>query len=232
MFSHQFTQKSCVLLAICSLGLQGCATDEDTTKAQGAGLGAVAGGILGAGAGALLGAASGQGTEGIIAGAIAGGVVGATAGGFAGYMYGAKVAEKKAQYANSEDFYTAEISDIQKNTATIRATNQKLSRSVASLQTKKRNLDTALSSGQIDRRTYKLQYDGLRQEVRAVREQAKPVKELVGYQRAVVEDAESTGATGVTAQRLTAAAKAQEAAFAPFEQMMIKLSNIEKPSKG
>jgi hypothetical protein len=232
MFSHQNICRSIVIVIICSLALPGCATDQDTTKAQGAGLGAVAGGILGAGAGALLGAASGQGTEGIIAGAIAGGVVGATAGGFAGYMYGAKVAEKKAQYASSEDFYLAEIADIQKNTATIRSTNQKLSRSVASLQTKKRNLDTALGSGQIDRKNYKLQYDGLRKEVRATREQAKPVKELVGYQRAVVEDAETTGATGATAQRLTAAAKAQEAAFAPYEQMMMQLSNIEKPSKG
>ena len=232
VFAHQPTRKFCALIAVCSISLAGCATDEDATKAQGAGLGAVAGGILGAGAGALLGAASGQGTEGIIAGAIAGGVVGATAGGFAGYMYGAKVAEKKAQYASSEDFYISEIGEIQKNTAAIRATNQRLSRSVASLQTKKRSLDAALASGQIDRKTYKLQFEGLRKEVRATRAQAKPVEELVGYQRAVVQDAESTGASTSTAQRLVAAAKAQEAAFAPYEEMMMQLSKIEKPSKG
>ena len=231
MSPHQASHRLAAIIAVLSLALSGCATDEDATKAQGAGLGAVLGGVVGAGAGALLGAASGRGTDGIIAGAIAGGVVGATAGGIGGYMYGAKVAEKKAQYANSEDFYLAEITDIQKNTATIRATNQKLSRSVASLQARKRSLDSALAGGQIDRKTYKLQFDGLRKEVRATREQAKPAEELVGYQRAVVKDAESTGASGSTAQRLTAAAKAQEAAFAPYEDMMMQLSKIEKPAK-
>jgi len=231
MITHQ-SKTLCALIAASSLLLPGCATDQDATKAQGAGLGALLGGVAGAGLGALAGAASGQGSDAILVGAIAGGVAGATAGGVAGYMYGAKVAEKKAQYASSEDFYVAEISNIQKNTAAIRSTNQKLSRSVASLQTKKRNLDAALASGQIDRKTYKLQFDGLRKEVRATREQAKPVEELVGYQRAVIQDAESSGASGSTAQRLTAAAKAQEAAFAPYEDMMMQLSKIEKPGKG
>ena len=232
MKPHQTSHRLVAIIAVLSLLLPGCATDQDATKAQGAGLGALLGGVAGAGLGALAGAASGQGTEGIIAGAIAGGVVGATALGVAGYMYGAKVAEKKAQYASSEDFYIAEIGDIQQNTATIRATNQKLSRSVASLQTKKRNLDAALASGQIDQKNYKLQYEGIRQEVRATRQQAKPVEELVGYQRAVVQDLESTGASGSTAQRVVAAAKAQEAAFAPYEDFMAQLSKIEKPSKG
>lgn len=232
MTSHKATHRLFAVIAAFSLVLPGCATDQDATKAQGAGLGALLGGVAGAGLGALAGAASGQGSDAILVGAIAGGVAGATAGGVAGYMYGAKVAEKKAQYASSEDFYLAEIGDIQQNTATIRATNQKLSRSVASLQSKKRNLDAALASGQIDRKNYKLQYEGIRQEVRATRQQAKPVEELVGYQRAVVQDLESTGASGSTAQRVVAAAKAQEAAFAPYEDFMAQLSKIEKPSKG
>jgi hypothetical protein len=226
-------KKSLILFLIASIGLSGCSnmSDQDRTKAQGAGAGAVVGGLLGAGAGALLGAASGRGTDAIIAGAIGGGVAGAALGGVGGYMYGMKVAEKKAKYASSEDFYLAEINDIQASTATIRKTNQSLSKSVAALESKKRSLDAALASGQLNRRNYNLQYDGLRKEVKIARSQAKPVEELVGYQRAVLQDVEATGASSSTTTRLTAAAKEQEAAFAPYEAMMDQLTKIEKPSR-
>ena len=219
-----------------SVGMSGCSnmSDQDRTKAQGGVLGAVGGAIVGTGLGLLAGAAAARQTGDssyLLVGGIAGGIAGATAGGVLGYHYGMKVAEKKAQYANSEDFYLAEIGKIQKNTAAIRSANSRLSKSVASLQSRKSSLDAALAAGTLDKKNYKLQFAELRKEIRVAQTQAKPVEELVGYQRAVLQDAQSTGATKATASRLEAAAKSQEAAFAPYEAMMSKLNQLEKPAK-
>jgi hypothetical protein len=226
----------CASLLAVSISLTGCSnmSDQDRTKAQGGVLGAVGGAIVGTGLGLLAGAAAARQTGDssyLLIGGIAGGVAGATAGGVLGYQYGMKVAEKKAQYANSEDFYLAEIGEIQKNTTAIRSANARLSKSVASLQSRKSSLDAALAAGTIDKKNYKLQFGELRKEIRVAQTQAKPVEELVGYQRAVLQDVQSTGATKSTASRLAAAAKAQEQAFAPYEAMMSKLTRLEKPAK-
>jgi hypothetical protein len=88
-------EKIHVIAAALSVSLSGCAgmTDQDATVAQGAGIGA----LLGAG----IGYAIGRDAPSALIGAAAGGLVGAS--------IGATIAERKAQYANEEDFLIAEI---------------------------------------------------------------------------------------------------------------------------
>jgi len=82
----QFT----ITLTLIALLLGGCATDSNTTRAQGAGFGA----LLGAGIGALIGDEKGA-------------MIGAAVGGVAGLAYGDHVAKKKEKYASEEDYLDA-----------------------------------------------------------------------------------------------------------------------------
>jgi len=221
------------LLLACSLFLSGCAnmSDGNKTRAQGTALGAVGGAILGAGVGALCGLASGK-PEDIIAGAIIGGAAGAVGGGVLGYNYGKEVAEKKAQYANSEQFYAAQINECDQNTAAIKKANVQLSRSVAELEKRKANLDQQLAAGQIDRNAYKLQFATLKKDAQIVRAEADPAEKLVGYQKAVLEDAKDENASPEIQQQLAYAVQTQENAYKPIEESLARLTAVEKPTKG
>lgn len=87
--------KNLLIAAVISASLSGCAgmSDQEATVAQGAGVGA----LVGAG----IGYAIGRNTPSTLIGAVTGGLIGANIGG--------TVAERKAQYANEEDFLIAEI---------------------------------------------------------------------------------------------------------------------------
>jgi uncharacterized protein (DUF3084 family) len=87
--------KNFLIATAISVSLSGCAgmSDQETTVAQGAGVGA----LVGAG----IGYAIGRNTPSTLIGAVTGGLIGASIGG--------TVAERKAQYANEEDFLIAEI---------------------------------------------------------------------------------------------------------------------------
>ena len=222
------------LLLLSVLFLSGCATmsDDDKTKAQGTFLGAVSGIIIGGGLGALTGLAVGGSTEDVLAGAIIGGVTGGMAGGVAGYQYGMAVAQRKAYYRESEDFYLAEIEEINANTQAIESANQRLTREVAGLEKRKSALDRALADGEIERKAYRAELAGIRRDARNLRKEVRPAEEMIGYQRALLEDAEKSGTSESVADQLTRAAKKQESAYEPMEQALIRLAEVEKPTQG
>ncbi len=83
----------------------GCATDQQRTKAQGAGLGAAAGAAVGTAIGAVAG-----GKEGALKGALIGGGIGL----IGGYAYATHVANLKAQYVKEEDYLDACITSAEK----------------------------------------------------------------------------------------------------------------------
>jgi uncharacterized protein YcfJ len=95
---------SMILLAVL---MAGCATmtDKEQTTAEGAGIGAVSGAVIGAGVGYATG-----GEEGAIKGAL----IGAGVGLIGGAVYGNHVANKKEEYATTEDYLDACILEAQK----------------------------------------------------------------------------------------------------------------------
>lgn len=124
---------TCSLLI--SVFLTSCATDSQTTKAQGAGLGA----LLGAVGGAAIGYATG-GEDGALKGAL----IGAGTGAIGGYAYGSHVANKKEKYASQEDYLDACIAEAGKIHSDVASYNQGLRGEIAQL--KKQN-DALASSG-------------------------------------------------------------------------------------
>jgi FtsZ-binding cell division protein ZapB len=88
-------EKNLLIATAISVSLSGCAgmSDQETTVAQGAGVGA----LVGAGIGYAIG------------GDAPSALIGAATGGLIGASIGSTVAERKAQYANEEDFLIAEI---------------------------------------------------------------------------------------------------------------------------
>jgi len=206
--------------------------DQETTKAQGSALGAVAGVIIGEGLGALVGLASGGSTEDVLAGAVIGGVAGGVTGGVAGYQYGMAVAQRKAEYADSEDFYMAEIAEIDASTQSIRATNEELSQQVSELEDRKAYLESAFADGMITKRAFQTEFSGIRREARELRRQAAPVEDLVNYQRAVVNDAQESGTSDEVALELFRASSEQEQEYAPLEHTLQRLATVEKPTRG
>ena len=127
-------------IATCTLLLPaffaGC-TDSQTTKAQGAGLGAV----IGAVGGAALGYAIDGGD-----GAAAGALIGAGAGAIGGFAYGSHVANKKARYASQEDYLDACIAAAGNMNQQVASYNQSLANDIAKL--KQQNAALASSGAQ------------------------------------------------------------------------------------
>lgn len=105
------------LLASAAL-VSGCANDQQRTRTEGAGGGAVVGALIGH----LIG-----GRDGAIAGAVIGGGVGAA--------IGDQAAEKKKRYAEREDALRLAVSQSRTVAQQARETNDALRRDVAALQT-------------------------------------------------------------------------------------------------
>ncbi|QSN63508.1 MULTISPECIES: glycine zipper domain-containing protein [unclassified Caballeronia] len=113
------------IAVLCLAFTGGCASDADTTRAEGAGAGAVIGGAIGA----LIGHGK------------AGGIVaGAAAGGLAGGLYGNHVANQKQAYATREDQLQASIAHAQQVASQARAYNQQLQAQIAALEQTRQQL--------------------------------------------------------------------------------------------
>lgn len=222
------------LLWVAIFGSSGCATmsDEDTTKAQGATVGAIGGAILGGGLGVLAALASGGSSEQILAGALIGGAAGGIMGGTVGYQYGMAVAQRKAYYRDSEDFYLSEIAQIELNTQAMQSANQQLTREVAALENRKAQLDRALADGQIDQRGYQVELGALRRQAKGIQRNMRPAEEMIGYQRALLEDARQSGTSPQVAQELQRAAAEQEATYETTEKALQRLAEITQPTRG
>jgi predicted RNase H-like nuclease (RuvC/YqgF family) len=116
MASISRTGRLSTVLMAGSLLLGGCENmnDSQTTQLQAAGGGAVIGGIIGA----LLGDTEGA-------------AIGSTLGAALGFGVGSAVADRKQQYATTEKFYDAQISQTRANNQQLAQYNRDLSRQVA-----------------------------------------------------------------------------------------------------
>lgn len=103
----------------------GCATDQQRTRAEGAGLGALLGGALGAAVGGREGAA-----------------VGAVVGGAAGAVYGNQQAKKKQEFAEREDALKQAVAQAQQTTREARNANEGLQRDIVALEASVKQLKT------------------------------------------------------------------------------------------
>jgi len=129
--------KNLLIATAISMSLSGCAgmNDQQTTVAQGAGVGA----LLGAGLGYAIG---GNSTSTLI---------GAAAGGLIGAGIGSSVADRKAQYARQEDFLVAEIRRNEEFIREADAENRKLYQDIAQLDRESRRLARDYRSGKANR---------------------------------------------------------------------------------
>ena len=135
--SIDYPGKRQVIAAALSIALAGCAgmDDQQTTVAQGAGVGA----LIGAG----LGYAIGGNTSSTLIGAAAGGLIGAG--------IGSSIAERKAQYAREEDFLVAEIQRNQDFIREANAENRQLYQEIARLDRESQRLARDYRAGKASR---------------------------------------------------------------------------------
>ena len=135
--SIRHSGKPLLIAALVGSLVSGCAgmNDQQTTVAQGAGFGA----LLGAGLGYA------------ITGDSRGALIGAAAGGLAGAAVGSSIAERKAQYANEEDFLNAEIARNQEFIREADAENRQLYADIARLDRESRRLAREYRAGKASR---------------------------------------------------------------------------------
>ena len=137
-----------ISLLLC-IALAGCANDQQTTKTQGAVIGAVGGAILLGGLGAALGAVSGNSSN-ITRFAIAGAAAGAALGGMEGYKWGERVAYKKSQYATSEERLKLNIQHASNARQAAEKENKSLQDDIAELRQQIQKLSADAAAGQRD----------------------------------------------------------------------------------
>lgn len=126
-----------IALVVASLAT-GCANmdDQGRTKAEGAGVGALIGGVLGYAIGGEKGA-----------------LIGVAAGAGLGYAVGNEVAKRKQEYANTEDFLDAEIARTQEFNSTALAYNQKLGNEIVALEKESQKLRASFDKGSTKKAT-------------------------------------------------------------------------------
>ena len=128
--------------------MTGCVTnqtkDEDRTRLEGAGIGALVGGLLGH-----------------VIGDDRGALIGAAVGAGAGYLVGNEIAKRKQEYASTEDFLDGEIGRTQEFNSTAVAYNRKLGREIAALEKESGVLRARYDKGRVDQRALAAKRDDL-----------------------------------------------------------------------
>ncbi len=121
------TVAAVVALSFAGVSTPSCGNMSDSALAmfQGTSLGALGGGAAGAGIGAIAG-----GKDGVWIGAIAGSVLGAVA----GNIWSRSVVKKKNQYAQVEDYFEANIDQLDDRIADAKKASKDLDKQIASLK--------------------------------------------------------------------------------------------------
>jgi FtsZ-binding cell division protein ZapB len=130
-------EKNLLIATAISVSLSGCAgmSDQETTVAQGAGVGA----LVGAGIGYAIG------------GDAPSALIGAATGGLIGASIGSTIAERKAQYANEEDFLIAEIELNEDFIGEAETENRQLQAEIDRLDRESRRLAQEYQAGKASR---------------------------------------------------------------------------------
>ncbi len=165
-----------VVLLVCVL-LPGCATmsDQNRTKAEGTGVGAVLGGLLGYAVGGGRGAA-----------------IGAAAGAGLGFLVGNEIAKRKQAYASTEDFLDAEIASTQEFNKTATAYNAKLSKDVTALEKESKSLRAKYDKGAVDKKVLAAKSDELQKKVDASKKLEDTLAKELEVQTAILADEKKT----------------------------------------
>ena len=136
--------KNLLYPVVCALVLNGCATQNKSTMAEGTGIGCLLGAGIGAGIGALIG-----GGEGAAIGAGAGAAVGC----IGGYVYADSVVERRENLQGKEDSLDAQIqfaqaanSDTQEYNQTLKSKIDEFNKNVTQLNISTENQTTIQSN--------------------------------------------------------------------------------------
>lgn len=167
----KFMKGLAVVLILLTL-LPGCATmsDQNRTRAEGAGVGAIAGGLLGLAIGGGRGAA-----------------IGAVIGGGVGFVVGNEIAKRKQAYASTEDFLDAEIASTQEYNKTATAYNQKLYQDIAALDAESKSLRSKYDKGKIKKQTLTAKRDALQKQIASSAKLEKTLSEELEVQNGILE---------------------------------------------
>jgi hypothetical protein len=151
----------------------GCATnettDQDRTRLEGAGVGALVGGLLGHAIGDGRGAA-----------------IGAVIGAGAGYLVGDEIAKRKQEYASTEDFLDGEIGRTQEFNSTASAYNQKLGLEIAALEKESGELRARYDQGRVDQRALAATRDDLQRRMDENRDLEETLAQELEVQTAIL----------------------------------------------
>jgi hypothetical protein len=164
---------SLIVTVICSLLLTACANDADLTRGEGAGVGAVAGGVLAK-----------------ILGAKTGGVIGAAAGGaVVGLIAGDQVAKKKATYASNEDQLRASAQKAQDLAQQTRAYNDQLKQQIAALTQSRDQLNQQVMDAQARNKIAQANKQKTTALIRQTNTQLASVRQEIANQQHVIDTA-------------------------------------------
>ena len=172
----KMTRVLVVVLLVFAL-LPGCATmsDQDRTKAEGTGVGAVLGGLIGYAVGGGKGAA-----------------IGAAAGAGLGFLVGNEIAKRKQAYASTEEFLDAEISNTQEYNKTALAYNAQLSKDVATLEKQSKTLRAQYDKGTVDKKVLAAKSDELQKKIDSSKKLEDTLAKELEVQTAILADEKKT----------------------------------------
>jgi hypothetical protein len=168
-------------------------TDTQRTQAEGTALGAGLGVALGAGIGAAVG-----GKQGAALGALLGGLLG----GGAGAAWGAHVASKKAQYANTEDYLDAVIQKAQIMNGQTQQYNTSLASQIQQLNKETNNLVRLYRQKQVQKAVLQAKYRETEQKFTEASKQLDAVNTEIQIQQRVLNNEKTAVKSAQTQARL------------------------------
>ncbi len=178
----------CLLIPALVLGfLPACSNiqdDQTRTKTEGT--------LVGAGAGAVLGAVVG-GLVGGRRGALTGAAIGAGAGGLAGYAYGSHVADKKAEYADREEWLDACLTQAERTRRETAAHNDKMRAELVRLRQETQQLEAAYQQRRVKRSALLAEQKKIEQRLALNEQRMERTQAEISRQSGVVRQAREAG---------------------------------------
>ena len=210
MFKHTRVIAAISLVTV----LGGCANMNDTqvTQAQGAGAGAVLGALIGYAVGDEKGA-----------------LIGAAIGAGAGYVVGNEIAQRKQQYASTEDFLNGEIQRTAEFNRTARAYNNKTRSEISSLRRESERLQSRYAKGKADRSSLVAKRTELQTKLNQSKQlEATLQKEFDINQTILAEERQKRGEKDWYVQSLDKEVKALQRNIETLRQDSVQLAQIDQ----